>query len=126
MDSFLEYIIEMYYKLKRRGLYPVNLDWDEKLVELLDSGEILEVGTHTCFFKKDNKLYKVWIANFPYAYGSLDGVAREEDLEKRVNTYEFSYGWSSVNDKQLPKASTAFRLKKVLDEYDRLSFRSLL
>lgn len=69
--------------------------WDAVLNSALNTGALERVDKYTCMIGG----IEVWIANYPYSYGSKnDGYFH------------------------LPFRSTVFRLKEAIDELDRAAF----
>lgn len=127
MDKLLDYIIEAYYKIRRRGIRPISLDWDEKLNTLINEGEIVYSGRYTIIFKHQDKYFDVWTGNFPYGYGDLYRVADVDDLSPHnVLPLEYATGWTYISQKYLPKASTTFKLRELEKEYDRRNFNATI
>lgn len=57
----------MFWFREKSGLYPYSEEWDKALNDALDKWPITDIGDYTCKIGP----YKVWLGNFPYAYGRL-------------------------------------------------------
>lgn len=78
--------------------YPTDLNWDAALNAALDK-HVVELGNYTV----DVGQFRVWIENWPYAYGYLYG-----------------------DKKGLPKVSTRKRLRKAVGDAKRNGYISKL
>ena len=59
----------------------ISIPWDSKLQALIKDGEITSIGEYTVTF--DGK-WDVWVANHPFASGSLQRVHGDEELNKFI------------------------------------------
>lgn len=116
MDSFLDYIIDFCYSIRRRGIYPVSNNWDAKLQEIIEEGVIIENEYGTVIYQHKNKMYQIRTSCWPYAYGTLHSVTGLENPDD----------WVYIKTDLLPKARTAFKLREVINKDKVEKVESLL
>lgn len=65
--GFFKYLLRPRFWFRN---YSFNADWDRRLNEILDSPEFENMDN---YWAEINGV-KIWIANYPYAYGQLGGT----------------------------------------------------
>lgn len=70
---------------------PFNTQWDERLQQVLDTGELLSVGEHLATFSHDGDVLSIWIANRWYSYAHLyqlngEAIPRGMEVRPRFST----------------------------------------
>jgi hypothetical protein len=60
-----------YLTTKFRGTY--SEQWEDILNYYLDNYTHVEIDTFNCILHVNNTSVKVWVGNFPYAYGNCEG-----------------------------------------------------
>ena len=66
-----------------------SAEWDDKLNDLLDHGEIVKINNHTVSISHKGKMYQVWIANKPYSYATpykvdCDSVKKNAQVRPKI------------------------------------------
>lgn len=92
-------------------VHPICWDWDQELNSLLDqygSKSFLVSEHHWILGDK----YPIWVSNYPYAYGSLDGICcltkTNGELEIITNPIPNKY-----TDRKIPSVQTRLKLRKL-------------
>ena len=58
-------------KCYKDSSYPFSEQWDKKVNELLDNGEVKSIDEYYIKISDDKYLYMIWIGNYPSVYGNI-------------------------------------------------------